>query len=196
MKSDVCVVTMDASRARFFALEVQEANGQGQLTRLVEIEDLANAGRRQREGEIFSSSRPGLNAGPGGVTGRGMQHGTDDRREHHMDEFDRRFAVEVADSLSRHVAELDASRAVLIADPNMLGVMRTAMSRESKLDVEVSEVKKDLSWLSPAEVHDRLAEQELLPPRGRLERAPHTAVARKSKAGNAAPGKAGNNAPS
>lgn len=194
MKSDVCVVTMDASRARFFALEVQDDGGQGQLTRLVEIEDLANAGRRQREGEIFSSSRPGVNAGPGGVTGRGMQHGTDDRREHHMDEFDRRFAVDVAESLSRHVAELAASRAVVIADPNMLGLMRTAIAKESRLDVEVCEVKKDLSWQSPVEVHDRLAEQDLLPPRGRLERAPRTVAARQSKAHNAAPGKGGNTA--
>lgn len=180
MKSDVCVVTMDASRARFFALEVQEASTQGRLTRLVEIEDLANAGRRQREGEIFSSSRPGVNSGPGGFTGRGVQHGTDDRREHHMDEFDRRFAVEVVDSLSRHVAELDASRAVVIADPSMLGLVRTAISKESKLDVEVSEVKKDLSWQSAVEVHDRLAEQDLLPPRGRLERSPRAANARRS----------------
>lgn len=180
MKSDVCVVTMDASRARFFALEVQEAGAQGRLTRLVEIEDLASAGRRQREGEIFSSSRPGVNSSPGGFGGRGVQHGTDDRREHHMDEFDRRFAVEVVDSLSRHVAELDASRAVVIADPNMLGLVRTAIAKESKLDVEVCEVKKDLSWQSPVEVHDRLAEQELLPPRGRLERAPRAASARHS----------------
>jgi protein required for attachment to host cells len=180
MKSDICVVTMDASRARFFALEVHNATKQGRLTRLVEIADLANAGRRQREGEIFSSSRPGLNSAPGGFTARGVQHGTDDRREHHMDEFDRRFAVEVVDWLSRHVAELDASRAVVVADPNMLGHVRTAISKESKLNVEVCEVKKDLSWQSPVEVHDRLAQQELLPPRGRLERQPRAAAARQS----------------
>lgn len=180
MKSDVCVVTMDASRARFFALEVHNASAQGQLTRLVEIEDLASAGRRQREGEIFSSSRPGVNAGPGGFMGRGMQHGTDDRREGHMDEFDRRFAVDVVEALSRHVAELGATRAVLIADPNMLGFMRSAISKDSKLEVEVSEVKKDLSWQSPVEVHDRLAQQGLLPPRGRLERPPRAMQARQS----------------
>jgi protein required for attachment to host cells len=171
---------MDACRARFFALEAQDATAQGRLTRLVEIEDLANAGRRQREGEIFSSSRPGVNTGPGGFMGRGMQHGTDDRREGHMDEFDRRFAVDVVEALGRHVAELGADRAVLIADPNMLGFMRTALSKDSKLDVEVCEVKKDLSWQSPVEVHDRLAQQGLLPPRGRLERSPRAMQARQS----------------
>lgn len=170
MKSDVCVVTIDASRARFFALEVLEASLQGRLTRLVEIADLANPGRRQREGEMFSSSRPGLNSAPGGFVGRGVQHGTDDGRVDHIDELDRRFAVDAAGELSRHVAELDARRAVVVANPTMLGMLRSALARESKLRVEVSEVKKDLSWLSPVEVHDRLAEEGLLPPRGRLER--------------------------
>lgn len=171
---------MDACRARFFALEVHDANAQGRLTRLVEIADLASAGRRQREGDMFSTSRPGLNAAPGGFSGRSVQHGTDDRREGHMDEIDRRFAVEVVDALSRHVAALDASRAVVVADPNMLGYVRTAISKESKLGVEVCEVKKDLSWQSPVEVHDRLAQQELLPPRGRLERPPRAMHARQS----------------
>jgi protein required for attachment to host cells len=170
MKSDVCVVTVDATRARFFALDVQEAPAQGRLTRLVEIDDRANAGRRQREGEIFSSSRPGLNSAPGGFSGRGVQHGTDDRRVNHIDELDRRFAVDIIDALSRHVSELGAQRAVVVANPTMLHQLRTAIARESKLTVEVSELKKELSWQSPVEVHDRLAEAELLPPRGRLER--------------------------
>jgi protein required for attachment to host cells len=178
MKSEVCVITVDASRARFFALEVTDAPPHGRLTRLVEVADLANAGRRQREGEMFSSSRPGLNSAPGGFSSRGVQHGTDDRRTDHIDELDRRFAVDIADELSRQVAKLDAQRAVIVANPTMLGQLRTALSRESKLTVEVSELKKELSWQSPVEVHDRLAEEGLLPPRGRLERDPRPASAR------------------
>jgi protein required for attachment to host cells len=178
MKSEVCVVTVDATRARFFALEVLAASPHGRLTRLVEIEDLANAGRRQREGELFSSSRPGLNSSAGAFAGHGVQHGTDDRRSDHIDEFDRRFAVDTVDALSRHVAELDARRAVIVANPTMLGQLRNALARETKLKVEVSELKKELSWQSPVEVHDRLAEEGLLPPRGRLERDTRTASAR------------------
>lgn len=178
MKSDVCVVTVDASRARFFALEVQDSAPRGRLTRLVEIEDLANAGRRQREGEIFSSSRPGVNSSAGGFTGRGVQHGTDDGRGDHIDELDRRFAVDIVDALSRYVTELEAGRAVVVANPTMLGQLRNALARDSKLKVEVSELKKDLSWQSPVDVHDRLAEEGLLPPRGRLERDTRTASAK------------------
>ena len=48
------------------------------------------------------------------------------------------------------------------------------------LEVEVSEVKKDLSWQTPVEVHDRLAQQGLLPPRGRLERPPRAMQSRQS----------------
>ncbi len=171
MKSDVCVVTVDASRARFFALEVMEASSNGRLTRLVEIEDLASPGRRQREGEIFSSSRPGVNSSPGGFNGRGVQHGTDDRREDHIDEIDRRFAVDIIEWLGKHVSELGAQRAVIVANPTMLGHLRNAMAKNSKLQVEVSELRKDLSWQSPVDVHDRLAEEDLLPPRGRLSSA-------------------------
>jgi protein required for attachment to host cells len=178
MKSDVCVITVDASRARFFALEVHDAAPHGRLTRLIEIEDLANAGRRQREGEMFSSSRPGVNSAPGGFSSRGVQHGTDDRRGDHIDELDRRFAVDIIDALGRYVTELDAQRAVIVADPTMLGQLRNAMSKDGKLKVEVSELKKDLSWQSPVEVHDRLAEEGLLPPRGRLERDVRSAAAR------------------
>jgi protein required for attachment to host cells len=170
MKSEVCVVTVDASRARFFALDVQDEAQSGRLTRLVEIEDLANAGRRQREGDMFSTSRPGLHSSAGGFTGRGVQHGTDDRREGHIDELDRRFAVDIADALSRKVAELEAERAVVVANGAMLGQLRNALARESKLVVAVSELKKDLSWQSAVDVHDRLADEGLLPPRGRLER--------------------------
>ena len=172
MKSDVCVVTVDASRARFFALEVTEESSNGRLTRLVEIEDLASPGRRQREGEIFSSSRPGVNSGPGGFTGRGVQHGTDDRRGDHIDEIDRRFAVDVIEGLGKHVTELGAERAVIVANPTMLGHLRNAMAKHGgNLKVEVSELKKDLSWQSPVDVQDRLAEEGLLPPRGRLHSA-------------------------
>jgi protein required for attachment to host cells len=178
MKSDVCVITVDASRARFFALEVHDAAPHGRLTRLIEIEDLANAGRRQREGEMFSSSRPGVNSSAGGFTGRGVQHGTDDRRGDHIDELDRRFAVDIIDALGRYVTELDAQRAVIVANPTMLGQLRNAMSKDSKLKVDVSELKKELSWQSPVEVHDRLAEEGLLPPRGRLERDARAASAR------------------
>lgn len=165
MKSNICVVALDSSRARFFALGVHDEPPNGRLTRLIEIEDLVNPDQRQQDHEVFTESRPGLRIAYGG----GPTHGTDDRRDAHRDELDRRFAVDITESLARHVSALEARRAVVVASPQMLGFLREAMRGTSKLDVEVSEVRKELSWLSAPELHDRLAQDELLPPRGRLE---------------------------
>lgn len=165
MKSNVCVVTLDSSRARFFALDIHDEPPNGRLTKLIEIEDLANPDQRQQDHEVFTESRPGLRIAYGG----GPTHGTDDRRGGHRDELDRRFATDIVEALARHVGALEARRAVVVASAQMLGFLREAMRGSRKLDVDVAEVKKELSWVSPPELHDRLAQDELLPPRGRLE---------------------------
>ncbi|WP_428264856.1 host attachment protein [Haliangium sp.] len=166
MKSHVCVLTLDASRARLFGLEVQRGPGGESLTKLVEVEDLANPGRRQRASEAFTDSRPGMHGGAGGGPG----HGLDDGRDAHLDELERRFTVDVVAALGRQVQALGASRAVIAASPRMLGHLRETIGGQSKLGVEIDELGKELTKLSPVELHDHLAKDELLPPRGRLTR--------------------------
>ncbi|ACY17553.1 host attachment protein [Haliangium ochraceum] len=166
MKSNVCVVTMDASRARFFALDVVQDSKNGCLTQLVEIEDMANPGRTAQDSEIFTESRPGLRS----ASANGPRHGTDDHRHSHLDELDRRFANDVSEALAKHLSALEAERAVLVANPQMMGFMRKATKGGNQLGDALCEVQKDLSWLTPPALHDHLAKDELLPPRGRLQR--------------------------
>lgn len=170
MKSQYCVVALDASRARFFALDVikQQAPRASKVsktptTKLIEVHDMANPGRRQHAGDAFTDSRPGLNQASGG----GPAHGVDDGRDRHLAELDRRFAADISAALAELIESMGASHAILTASPHMLGMVRQQLGNGAKLGAKLSELPKDLSRMTPAALHDYLADAELLPPRGR-----------------------------
>jgi protein required for attachment to host cells len=161
--SEYCVVVADGSRARFFSLDPVDFPEVEGGPRLTEQADIINPERDLPQRELFSSaktirSRPAL----GGST-----HGVDDHRAQHEDEFERRFARQVAAEAVR-IAQANKSRyVVLAAQPRMLGFLRQEIDVVLKNGMVVRELGKDLSKLSATQVHDHLAKDQLLPPRKR-----------------------------
>ena len=161
----VCIAVTDAARARIYLFERLAAPSGVHQQQLRERIDLVNPARRLRPSELLSETRPGLDRAP---NKRG--YATDDRRDHYLDELDRRFADLVADELARLVRETGSHEVIVTAPPHMLGALRTtdAISALTRRGVRLHEVDRDLSRLPSAEVQDRLAAMGLLPGREHL----------------------------
>ena len=82
-------------------------------------------------------------------------------------EHDRRFASDVVDKVLEVTRDLGAHKIVLAASPNMLGLLRSRTAKWSESGHDVAELARDLTQLSAAQLHDRLAHEELIPPRSR-----------------------------
>lgn len=150
------VVTVDGSRARYFAVGARVAYDGTQRHALTEIETLVNPGFRSKDGELYSDSRPGLRAAFAGGPG----HAVDDRRDAHHDEIERKFARLVVERMAALIRERDARYAILAAGPTMLGHLRE--HRELLPRVEIGELPKHLTELSAHELCVRLDADGLL----------------------------------
>ena len=158
--SDYCVVLADAARARIFTLEPALQPELESGPNLVEYRDLVNPEMDQHDKELWSDVKSGRNRASSGAA-----HGYDDHREKHAEEYVARFARMVAGDLEALIQNQRSKHVVVLAEKRMLGFLRSSMNLKG--EVQVHEVAKNLSKLSPAELHSRLAEDGLLPKRQR-----------------------------
>lgn len=159
--TDYCVVVANGARARFFTLQnakVPEIEGGPNLVE--QSPDLVNPEKELPDRELWSNEY-GRGRVPSGVPA----HGYDDHREQHDEELVRRFARRVAEETVRMVQANSASHVVLVAQKRTLGHLRPALEPLLKTNVDVREVGKDLSKLSPTELHEHLAKENVLPRR-------------------------------
>ncbi|NIP74234.1 MAG: host attachment protein [Gammaproteobacteria bacterium] len=158
--SQYCVVVTNGSRARFFTLEPPQYPELESGPNLVERQQLVNPARATDDRELWSDRKTGRNRAANG----GPAHGYDDHRSQHTDEFERRFANTIAEECSKLTRASRASDVVLVSQKRMLGFLRSAV--QMKLNgVHTVELAKDLSKLSPHEVHAHLSRERLLPRR-------------------------------
>ncbi len=155
------VVVAAGARARFFTLEAVDFPEVQSGPRLVEHTGLVNPERNAPERTLWSANKTGRNRAPGG----GPAHGYDDHRSQHEDEFERRFARNIAEHAARMARVNHTHHVVLVAQNRMLGFLRSALDPLIKAGVELHELAKDLSKLSPTELHEHLSRDRLLPPR-------------------------------
>ncbi len=154
------VIVAGGSRARFFTLEDASVPELESGPRLVELSDLINSENKAHEGTLWSAGKDGRNRAPGG----GAAHGYDDHREQHENEFERRFARDIAEEATRMVKTNNTHHVILVAQKRMLGFLRNALDPLLKAGVHVQEFAKDLGKLPPQDLHAHLARQHLLPP--------------------------------
>lgn len=157
--SDYCVVLVDGSRARLFSLEHPAQPEMESGPNLVEHEDLVNPEGRATEGSMWSDAKTGRNRAAAG----GPAHGYDDHRNNHQDEFGRRFARSVAAEVSKFVNAHKVGHVVMVAQSQMLGFLRPEFEGLARSGVKLSEFGKDLIKLSAKELHQHLANNDLLP---------------------------------
>src|SRR6266545_7034488 len=159
----ICIAIADAARARVFTFEELGGPAGTPTQELHEVFELVDPDRRRRAGELFSDTRPGSNRTP---SGRG--HAAPDHREAHLDELDRHFAAEIITRLSENVREHGFHRLIVAASPRILGELRKAGVRLFESGLTVDDVNRDLTHLTPSQIHDHLAERGLLPARERV----------------------------
>jgi protein required for attachment to host cells len=159
--SEYCVVVANGARARFFVLEDAEVPELEGGPNLVELGlDLINPEKELADRDLFSQKH-GRNRAPGG----GPTHIYDDHREQHDEEFVRRFARRIAQETVRRAHTYSRPNIVLVAQKRTLGFLRPALDSALRNGFSVREIPKDLSKLSPTELHEHLARDRVLPPR-------------------------------
>jgi protein required for attachment to host cells len=160
----VCIASIDAARARLFTYQEDARPGQ----EMREIRDLANPGRRLRDHEMFSESRPALKAS--GQRGPDVSGGpgSDDHRDNHIAVMDAKFAKEIVDEIDKLVRAEGVGHLILIAAPKMLGELRKANGMLKRNGLAVDEIPRDLANLDAPQLHDHLASLNMIPGRQRL----------------------------
>jgi protein required for attachment to host cells len=154
-----CIAIVDSTRARIYAYARTEdpADPRSGPGALQELTDLVNPGRRGHD--LFSTTKPGVKRdAPGSGT-------TDDHRDAHAEELERRFARQVVAEIDRIVRERGFERALLVAAPAMLGELRGVAGALRRPELVVEYLARDLVQLTSPQIHDHLAELRLVAPR-------------------------------
>lgn len=167
MEMKIGIVAVDGARARFITAEVVDDPAFEGNPRLFEHDNIVNPLGALPARETFSD-RPSRK--PSGAGPRGAGPLSDDHRDRHEAEDQRRFAKRVAEAAQRFVGEQAVTRLVLAAGPNSLGVLRAAFDASSSNGTERVELALDLSGKSLPQIRDLLVKRGLLPapelPRG------------------------------
>lgn len=157
------VAVIDGKKARFFTLEPTEIPEFESGPNLTEHEALLNAVKDFEGKELWANTKTGLNRGAGA-----QAHAYDDHREHHLIEFERRFAQTIATRIVHLIQVHRVQQLLMIAEPQILGLMREAVTPILPKNIKTQELAKELCQLKPHELHEYLASKELLPPQRRL----------------------------
>jgi protein required for attachment to host cells len=155
---DNWVVVADGAHARFLAIAPRRDAPGGEAVRLVERAQLDNPEHTVKGRRDSRKIKSGRDTARGGVSGLGYT----DHREPHEDELLRRFAAQIAQQMSALHAAQGAASVVLVAEPRMLGFLRTAVAPVVKTGVNVRELARDYTWCAPLELEKHLAANQLL----------------------------------
>jgi protein required for attachment to host cells len=157
--SKYIVAAIDGTKARFLTLEpAQFPDGSG--PHLTEHEGLSNSANETPGQDLWADSKTGRNRGSSG-----QAHSYDDHRQNHLMEFERRFAQAIAAKIADLSQTHQAQQLLLIAEPQILGLMRETLASASSKNLKTTELAKDLCHLKPHELQEYLASKELLPAR-------------------------------
>ncbi len=159
--SEFCVVVMDGARARFLAFQKAEFPEFEPSSKLIEHEALINPEQETSAGDLWSSPESGREHS----STIGSAHTYSDHREHHEDEFERRFTQLVAEQTARFIQEQQAQHLVIVTERKMLGLVREALIPLVSDGLHIQELAKNLTKLKSAELHEYLSNEGLLPKR-------------------------------
>lgn len=160
MNTKFGIVAADGGRARFIIAEVFDDPDLEGNPRLVEHDNVVNPLGVMAERDRYTD-RPSRKPSGGGPRGSGSA--TDDHREGHDAEDERRFVRDVLGTLTRFSKENGIDRLVLAAGPRLLGAVRPQLDSVKACGLEVVELSLDLSSKSLPQIRDVLVRRGLLP---------------------------------
>lgn len=149
------IVVANTGRARFFTVEPDEPL----LARpkLVEQKVLVNPHLREAEaapGRVRTETNTDRQAGP--------VHPIVAQRARHEFELDRRFAQQIEQHVAEFTRAWTRGRVVLVAEPQLLGLLREALRSGLNPGVELKELAKNYTHMTVAELRDHLALDRLI----------------------------------
>jgi protein required for attachment to host cells len=153
------VAVIDGGRARFFTLAPVQFPEHESGPDLVEQESLTNATGGMADQELWANVKTGRNRGSGGKA-----HSYDDHRQRHRVEFEKRFAQAIAAKLTQLIQTHEPQELLLVAEPQILGLMRDTLTPNMLQGVPCNELARDLCHLKAGALHEHLARKGLLPP--------------------------------
>jgi len=152
------VAVINGTQARFFTLDSTAISESESGPNLLEHECLVNS-TKELHGQLWSSIKTGRNRGL-----NGQAHSYDDHRQNHEIEFEKRFARKICQVISNLIQIQQARHLIIVAEPQILGMMREAMRDSLYKNLNIREVAKDICNLKSELIHDYLAKKKLLPP--------------------------------
>ena len=155
--NDYWVIVADGAQARIMAVEQREGVPARAAVRLVESARLSNPDHTVEGRRDVRKIKSGRDVG----RGRMAPHGYTDKREPHEAEVLRRFASRIAEEAIAVSGK--GSSMVLVADPRMLGLLRTALKPVAKAWIKVRELAHDYTWCTAPQIRKHLRENGLLP---------------------------------
>jgi protein required for attachment to host cells len=152
------VAVINGTQARFFTLDSHVLSEYESGPNLLEQDSLTNSLNEVHGQELWANTKTGRNRGSSS-----QAHGYDDHRQQHELEFEKRFASNISDKMLDIIQAHEARHLILVAEPQILGLMREAMTDKSFSNLKITEVAKDICQFSTKQIHDYLAKNELLP---------------------------------
>ncbi len=156
----IIVAVIDGTKARFLTLELEELPDDDFGPNLIEREALSNPAKKLAGQELWANIKTGRNRGAGN-----QAHSYDDHRQNHIVEFERRFAQNISDRIVSLIGVYQTRHLLLIAEPQILGLIREALMPILPKKLELTELAKDLCQFKAKELHEYLADKKLLPAR-------------------------------
>ncbi|WOD40035.1 host attachment protein [Nodosilinea sp. E11] len=154
------VAVVDGARACFFSLEPLAAPELESGPDLMERGELLNPAIEMAGQDLWANTKTGRNRGNGS---RG--HSYDDHRSNHLVEFERRFALAIGAQIDHLMVHYDLNTLVLVAEPQILGLLRECAAGTYGRSHQVQELAKDLCWMKPRQLQEYLAQRGVLPTR-------------------------------
>jgi protein required for attachment to host cells len=152
------VAVINGTQARFFTLDSAAVSEYESSPNLIEHEGLSDSTKELHGQELWANTKTGRNRGTSG-----QAHSYDDRRENHLIEFEKRFANNISSAMLELINHHQAKHLILVAEPQILGIMRENMTDGLFKTLNIQEVAKDICHFSVSQIHDYLAKKQLLP---------------------------------
>jgi len=156
--SDYLIVVVNRARARFFTLEPVEFPELESGPRLMIRAELENPEINNVQ-EMYTDSKTGRGAAPQG----GSVHGYDDKRDQHLDELRRRFAMKVLERIQKLARAKRARTVILAASVRMRRFLYPDLDTLTRQGYRVHKLSKNIINFSPQKIHEYLAEDGLVP---------------------------------
>lgn len=154
---------IDSTKARFFTLELEQLPNYDFGPNLKEYDALNNPVKEFTAQQLWANIKTGRNRGAGN-----QAHSYNDHRQNHIIEFERRFAQNISNQIVSLIRVYKAKHLILVAEPQILGLMRESLRPMLPQNLELRELAKDLGKLKKKEIHEYLANKNLLPARKKL----------------------------